>query len=268
MLQAPRPDQGWSLELAGGTQPAGHPGHLVPFTGRPLPVITSKGTRPGSSWADLLFAFVVRKITDRRDALLAEAEPKAQAPRIPADCDKTLLPCDPHKGFRSLTDLVWADDIATMRVADTASNLLVGVKNHHRSQLRLLLGARLPAFLWPAKKQLSWRSPQELEQKPCAEKSSASGGGHGQVSVLREHVAPTKVPLIPTYRHLGAQISLHGKMKQEVGYRVAQAKAAFQESRRKGLSLPRDWHLQEGLHFPGHCAAEATIWGRLLASFE
>ncbi|CAE7346087.1 MFP1 [Symbiodinium microadriaticum] len=93
-----------------------------------FPVLTSKGTRPGSSWADLLFAFVVKKITDRRDALLAEASPRATAPLVPADCAKTLHPCDLEQGLRPLTDLTWADDIATMRVVTSASQLLVGVK--------------------------------------------------------------------------------------------------------------------------------------------
>ena len=207
------------------------------------PVITSKGTRPGSSWADLLFAFVVKKITERRDALLAASAPHALEPHIPADCDRTLLPCDSHRGSRPLSDLVWADDIATMRVTRQASQLLSGIKT--------TVGASCDSFAehgfhlsYGPRKTAVLAQPAGAGTKSARRDIFGIRGCHGQVSVLREHTTPTAVPLIHTYRHLGAQTSLYGRMKQEIGYRVAQAKAAFQESRRKvfrspGISLLR-----------------------------
>eukprot|EP00439_Symbiodinium_sp_Y106_P022514 s3548_g2.t2 len=66
----------------------------------------------------------------------------------------------------------------------------------------------------------------------------AKAGLDGHVRAFREHAAPLKVPLVPTYRHLGMQHALHGKMATEIAYRSAQARAAFQEARRKVFKAP------------------------------
>ena len=202
-----------------------------------FPVLTSKGTRPGSSWADLLFAFVVKKITDRRDALLAEASPRATAPLVPADCAKTLHPCDLEQGLRPLTDLTWADDIATMRVVTSASQLLVGVKT--------TIGASCDAFSehgfrlsYGPRKTAALAQPAGTGARDARRVMFGAKGCQGQVSVLRESHQPVKVPLVQTYRHLGAQISMCGRMKQEIAHRVSQAKAAFQECRKKIFKAP------------------------------
>ena len=56
--------------------------------------------------------------------------------------------------------------------------------------------------------------------------------GNGLLTARREFGAAVTIPLVSTYKHLGAQ-QLEGSLSSEVRYRVGQAKAAFHEGRRK-----------------------------------
>eukprot|EP00439_Symbiodinium_sp_Y106_P052603 s913_g7.t1 len=55
---------------------------------------------------------------------------------------------------------------------------------------------------------------------------------------MREHAEPLAVPLVSTYRHLGVQHAVYGRMSAELAYRSGQVRAAFQEGRRKVFKAP------------------------------
>ena len=57
--------------------------------------------------------------------------------------------------------------------------------------------------------------------------------GNGIITARREHNAEARLPLVGTYKHLGVQQMEGGSLSGEVRYRIAQAKAAFHEARRK-----------------------------------
>ena len=201
------------------------------------PVVTSRGTRPGSSWADILFSFIVRRIIDRRNALQHGHFSTAQPPTIPDDSARSLSPCDTSSRQKVLQDLIWADDIATMRVVQKAADLPVGIK--------LSVGASSDAFAEYGFRLSYGRSKTAVLAQPAGSGAKAARqhlfgnpGMRGEISALREHEQPVRVPLVSDYKHLGAQVAVGGTMRQELAYRAAQAHAAFKECRRKVFKAP------------------------------
>ncbi|CAE7662574.1 hypothetical protein AK812_SmicGene4613 [Symbiodinium microadriaticum] len=170
-----------------------------------VPVITTRGTRPGSSWADLLFSFVVRRILQRRDALQDNAGGVVHAPVIPDDTARTLQPCDNSKPLKALEDLIWADDIATMKVADSAVALPRGIKTS--------VGTSCDSFAEHGFRLSFGRCKTAVLAQPAGDGAKSTRrllfgaqGMQGEILAMREHAAPAKVPLVSEYRHLGAQV--------------------------------------------------------------
>ncbi|CAE7947912.1 unnamed protein product, partial [Symbiodinium sp. KB8] len=92
-----------------------------------VPVLTSRGTRPGSTSADLLFAMLVGRILARRDELLQGLGSGPQVPLVPWDGELSLAPPADAAPKVPLDDLVWADDISCMRVSHNNSVLASSV---------------------------------------------------------------------------------------------------------------------------------------------
>ena len=85
------------------------------------PLVIIRGSRPGSSWADLVFGLLVKRLTARRDALL----PGDQRPVLPWDGVRSFAAVRrdlPDLSVR-FGDLIWADDLATPLASRTASEL-------------------------------------------------------------------------------------------------------------------------------------------------
>ena len=89
--------------------------------GDTVAVSTHRGTRPGSSWADILFAAVMQRVLRRRDELRNGLLYPTQAPKIPWDGQRVLTPCEPGASTHDIDDVVWADDLATMRLCQRNS---------------------------------------------------------------------------------------------------------------------------------------------------
>ena len=202
-----------------------------------IPVQTSRGTRPGSSWADILFSVVVRRIVERRDAVLAQLSgPSAEIAQVPYDHTQSLAP-SAGEGAVPLTDLIWADDIATMRVVRLTATLPRAIRNvtgvscdsFAEFGFRLSFGRNKTATL---------AQPAGQGARAIRKQLFGKAGSHGRLRALREHDAPVETPLVPEYRHLGAQIAVSGRMGSELSYRIAQARAAYKESRRKVFRAP------------------------------
>ena len=201
------------------------------------PVVTSRGTRPGSSWADILFSFVVKKILQRRDVLMGCNPCQAvRAVNLPCDGSVSLCLRDTDSNI-SLDDLIWADDIATMRAANTAADL--------QPAMQSVAGNTCDAFTEHGFRLSFGRNKTATLAQPAGHGARAvrrSLFGHrglqGTLPTLRENDAPAQIPLVSVYKHLGAQISISGKMEDEIAYRVAQARAAFAEGRRKVFKAP------------------------------
>ncbi|CAE7613083.1 CYB2, partial [Symbiodinium sp. KB8] len=81
-------------------------------------VMTSKGSRPGSSWADLIFAALVRRILERRNQLRSERDELSSPLTLPYDGRKCLDPSPGDAAKVSVSEVVWADDLAIPRLTD------------------------------------------------------------------------------------------------------------------------------------------------------
>ncbi|CAE7235584.1 unnamed protein product, partial [Symbiodinium necroappetens] len=78
------------------------------------PVVSMRGTRPGSSFADLVFALLVPKILALRDSLRG-FEARSEAPVYRWDGERTLAPCIDGEEI-PVKDVIWADDLAVPRI--------------------------------------------------------------------------------------------------------------------------------------------------------
>ena len=77
-------------------------------------------------------------------------------------------------------------------------------------------------------------------------------GGRREVAVFREHTCRAKLPEVAVHKHLGTQQMFEGSLAQEARFRVAQARTAYHEGRRKifnnqRISLERKCHILRSL---------------------
>ena len=218
-----------------------------------VPVKTGRGTRPGSSFADLVFALLVPKILQVRDRMRNEAGNLSQAPAFPWDGERSLAPCQTDT-YIQVEDVVWADDLAVPRVCGSPDTLkkalaaetaaLTDACGEHG--LVLAYGPHKTAAIATVRGGGSRRVRQALYGRT---------EDAGVVKVLREHHGSASLPLVPSYKHLGVQQQPAGAIAEELKYRVSQARAAFQEARRKifrnrAISLARKAFLLQTLVLP------------------
>ena len=87
------------------------------------PIATMHGSRPGSSWADLMFGLLMKRLIARRDELL----PEPQRPVLEWDERRTFdASCyEAGNGPKVVLfgDQIWADDLATPLSSQEASQL-------------------------------------------------------------------------------------------------------------------------------------------------
>ncbi|CAE7664962.1 unnamed protein product [Symbiodinium sp. CCMP2592] len=176
-----------------------------------VPIATSRGTRPGSSFADVIFALLVPKVLARRDAERAEQVVLSEAPQLPWDECANLEPCSASASTIHLRDVVWADDVAIPRVCRSAHDV---------------------------------RPAVACETGLLADALSTHG--------LRLAYGTHKTAAVVSVRGCGSrtarQALFSANQGPELAHRVAQARSAFQEGRRKiyknrGISVARKKHL-------------------------
>ena len=207
-------------------------GTFFMLRGDTVAMATNRGTRPGSSWADILFATVMQRVLQRRNELRQGLLYPSSAPKVPWDGQRTLTPCSSDAGEIEIDDAVWADDLATMRVctdpttAPTAIGLEVGclVDSFREHGFALSFGSRKTAIL---------ASPAGAGSRKLRQRLFGAHAGQGKLEVLLEGEGAAKVPLVSHYKHLGAMQGPKGSLGAEITYRTSQAFAAYSEGRRK-----------------------------------
>ena len=196
-------------------------------------VLTARGTRPGSSWADVLFGLIIARVmTARNNAEDTSATSVIAKPTVPWDGRFSLTPCPVESGVLTIDDLVWADDVATMRMCAASYNLAPG--------LAISSGSLCDAFASFGFRLSFGPNKTAALLQPCGEGSRKTArtlfgpqGLNGVVQALREHDKPIRVPLVSTYRHLGVLHAPRGALTAELQHRASQAWAKFTEGRRR-----------------------------------
>ncbi|CAE7496001.1 unnamed protein product [Symbiodinium sp. KB8] len=200
-------------------------------------VITSRGSRPGSSWADLIFAALIRRILDRRNQL-RDSHPGVSSPlSIPFDGHRCLDPCPRTAPHIPISEVVWADDLAIPRVTDPAhAAQAIGFESGILADSFLEFGFSLSFGPHKTAGLLSLRGSGGRRARRAI---FSRCGLNGQIPVLLEDQPGVCLPLVDSYRHLGCQQAPAGGLRLEIQYRVSQARATFSEGRRKVYKNPK-----------------------------
>ncbi|CAE7863811.1 unnamed protein product, partial [Symbiodinium sp. KB8] len=192
-------------------------------------VRTRRGTRPGSSWADLTFGVLIRRVLHLRDANRQRASCSITPMALAWDGCRDWRPVARPQGEESLADLVWADDVASCFEARQAIDAKAGAgmeasllaDSFASHSLELSFGPRKTATL------ISVRGPGSR----AAQRDIYNG--KPEILVMREETGPDRLPVVDSYKHLGVIQARGGAIKPELVQRRAAAWTAFREGRTK-----------------------------------
>ncbi|CAE7868028.1 unnamed protein product, partial [Symbiodinium necroappetens] len=200
--------------------------------GDTTPIATARGSRPGSSFADIVFALLLPKVLQARDTLRATSAPAAEAPRVPWDGVRSLKPCESGAADITVEEIVWADDIAVPRwtIRNNATRAAIAVEAGSLADACAEHGLRLS---YGAAKTAALASICGPGSRAIRKALFGGTGLKGTMAVVREHAAPATLPLVGHYKHLGAVQAPGGSIRLELRHRIASAKAAYHEARRK-----------------------------------
>ena len=202
------------------------------IAGDSSPIATGRGTRPGSSWADVLFALLMPKVLCKRDAILAALGATPVKPHFPWDGERTLEPCAEANPHLSVDEVVWADDIAVPRLCPQVSSIegFVRAEATALTEAFLSFGFRLAFGEHKTAAVVSVCGPHSRRTKRAL---YSHEGLQGQLPVLFEHLPAMKLPLPPKYKHLGVLQTPTGSILEEIRHRASLARSAYHEARRK-----------------------------------
>ena len=196
------------------------------------PVSTARGTRPGSSFADVIFALLIPRVLRHRDMARSEELGHCASPRLRWDGRISLEACPADSGSIDVGDVVWADDIAVPRVCETPmkARAAIAAETGALTDAFSQFGLRLAYGVSKTASVVSVRGPGSRQTRNAL---FAPGGCNGEVPLLREHATRASIPLVGSYRHLGVMQAPFGGLGPELRYRISQAAGAFKEGRRK-----------------------------------
>ena len=197
------------------------------------PIATMRGSRPGSSWADLMFGLLMKRLIARRDELLQER----QQPALVWDARRTFAASCFEDGTEPevilFGDQVWADDLATPLSCQDASQLPSKVASAAGALTDAFAEHAMELTFGPVKTAavMALRGSGSREVRRLV----FGGGTDGTCSLtaLREHCQPCALPLVDSYRHLGTIHSYDGSLAREIWQRTGQAWGSFREGRRQ-----------------------------------
>ena len=199
------------------------------------PVLTKRGTRPGSAFADITFGLMIKRVLACRDSL-RPCSGSSPVPQLGWNGSRSF---DCHDGSSTpeelpLSDIIWADDLATCLTSPDATTVAAlvatesGCLDDAFSQhgLTLAFGAHKTAAICVVR----GHGSREVRRKLfCGRVDDAVG----VVPVLRESRDATTLPLVDCYKHLGVIHNAQGSVRQEIRSRIGQAWAAFREGCRR-----------------------------------
>ena len=230
-------------------------------------VQTTRGSRPGSSWADLFFGVTVPGILALRDST-RDASPRPH-PRATISWDgwkgffDPPQPTSPDSSLVDLDDVVWADDLASYLglddPAEAASRLGFEASilndSFHSFGYSLSFGANKTAAV------VHLRGPGAKAARRALFSNPAG------LAVLSESGPTQRLPLVPEYKHLGVRISANNSLLPEIKMRVAAAWTAFRQGKTKVFRSKRISLARKGAILGSHVLSRLTFgsgaWGRL-----
>ena len=202
-------------------------------------VATHRGTRPGGTLADILFSILFghalrrRKSGSLRDAI----------PHIPWDGVRTPFAsvCTAATPRQDIPDVVYADDLCIPVVCDSAPQLRNTVSAVAADTFDTLAPHALRVNFGPTKT-AAIVAPVGPGSRQA--RQEMFGALHGKAPIWAECRGMQWLDLVARYRHLGAVIAHDGALTADVKHRLALARVAFRDGKRrlfayKDIPLPK-----------------------------
>ena len=158
----------------------------------PTPLLTRRGTRPGSNWADLTFAVILKAVLACRDNMRS----CVSAPQVPWNGSKSVFAPPEGGRFVELGEVIWADDLAACFSFSTANAVGPGLLHESGIMSDSFQSYAMRLNYGPTK-----TAAIAACRGPGARDASLRLFGQQHIHVLREHSAPESVPLVARYRH-------------------------------------------------------------------
>ncbi|CAE7224339.1 unnamed protein product [Symbiodinium sp. CCMP2592] len=210
------------------------------IAGDRVPVQTRRGSRPGSTFADLMFGAGVSAILDLKESLRAQTPDAVTRPSIPWDGRRDLSPAGMPTTTVTLGDVVWADDVAecvVLQAADAvAAQVAVATSNFAEAfasfGYTLTFGATKTAALVRVSGAGAKRARSRLFGKDAS------------LPILLENASTARLPVVASYKHLGVMQTPTASLLPEIRHRCGHAWQAFRQGRKavyrnKKISLLR-----------------------------
>ena len=199
-------------------------------------VRTQRGTRPGSSLADVLYGLLFTKVLQRRGDFSSEG----WQPQVPWNGRRDVQSHDGRRqDVKHVTvqdQLVYADDLATCIVERQAAALAGAVRRIAGDSIDALAGHGLRANVG-AKKTAALLSPVGPGARAAKRQLFSVDGG--RLAVLRERGPGIWLTAVAHYRHLGSVLSFDGTLAADVRARLQSARGNFAEGKRDVFCSPR-----------------------------
>ena len=231
------------------------------------PVLTTQGSRPGSSWADLFFGVTVPGILAVRDQMRKEAPKVAQAVVVGWDGWKGFFEpppsVQPSSAQVTLDDVVWADDLASylgIPCPEEAASL-VGLEASLLNDSFRSYGYSLSFGVSKTAAIVQLRGPGA---RAARRKLFSIKGG---IPILSETGPAENLPLVPVYKHLGVRVTANNSLLPEIKQRVAAAWVSFRQGKTKVFRSKRLSLERKGAILASHVLSKLTFgcgsWGPL-----
>ena len=192
------------------------------------PVQTRRGSRPGSTFADLMFSAGISAIMSVKEQLRMNTPGVLPKPSVPWDGRRDLSACEIPSYQIELGEIVWADDVAEclafpkadQAIGQTAKSASILAEAFATFGYTLTFGATKTAALIKAQGDGSRQVRGALFR------------GKATLPVLLETSAPAALPLVAAYKHLGVMQTGGLSMLPELRQRCGSAWAAFRQGRK------------------------------------
>lgn len=192
-------------------------------------VRTSHGSRPGDSFADVIFGYLMAHVLKAFEAQVASKGILTSFPRDPQP--------DFHaKGFPQLPDdelqmigLCWMDDLAIPLTANTNEELLTNLGVATSTILDLFRSHAMTPNLNKGKTEILFK-PRGRGSQTC--KKQFFGPNAPGVFVAVGEYGPYKVNIVTQYLHLGGTTHFSGDLRKEIKRRIAIANQSFNKHRK------------------------------------
>ncbi|CAE7307614.1 unnamed protein product, partial [Symbiodinium sp. CCMP2456] len=233
------------------------------------PVVTTRGSRPGSSWADIYFGVSVPGIVDTRNALRAGALCTGEPICLLWDGRRDFFaePCRSGLGTRliNLDEVIWADDLAVYLGIPQPGNA-AKVIGFEASALRDAFGSHGYQLSFGEAKTAA---VVQLRGKGARAARCKLFSGKARIPVLSEEDEPAMLPLVRSYKHLGVRVAADSSLMPELKQRIALAWTAFRQGRTKVYRSRRLTVAKKGILLNAHVLSKllfgAGAWGPLRA---